>query len=121
MGEYKVWVDKEGIIRAAIIGTHDKDDAEKIIAEIDKLLEKYKQQSRLLIDMTKTGRPTSKARKVHASNMRIKAKYFKKTALYGASAMNRVMANFIIKASGKGDNVKYFNTEHQALSWLNEN
>ena len=120
MGEYKVWVDQDGIIRATIIGTHDKDDAEKIIAEINELIKKHEQNSRLLIDMTKTSRPTSKARKLHAINIKVQAKHFKKTALFGASAMNRVMANFIIKASGRSDKVKYFNTEQEAVSWLNK-
>ena len=120
MGEHKIWVDQDGLIRATIIGTHNKDDAEKIIEETSKLIKKYKQHSKLLIDMTKTGRPTSKARKLHANNMKEQANHFKKTALFGASAMNRVMANFIIKASGRGDKVRYFNTEREAISWLNK-
>jgi hypothetical protein len=121
LGEYKVKVDSDGFIRATIIGIHDKDDAEKIIVEMNKLIKKHEQNCKILIDMTKTGRPTSKARKLHAINMKVQAEYFKKTAIFGGNAMNRVMANFIIKASGRGDKVKYFGTHQDAVSWLNKN
>jgi hypothetical protein len=118
MGEYKVWVDHEGHIRARIVGKHDKGNAEKIINEINELIKKNQKKGKLLIDMTDTGRPTVQARKLHATNMKRLSKEIKKAALYGASAMNRVMANFIIKASGMGEKVKYFNTEEEAILWL---
>lgn len=118
MGNYKAWVDKEGYIRAEIIGEHDKDNAEKIIKEINELIKEREKDGLVLIDMTRTGRPTSKARKLHANNMKTQAKHFKKAALFGASTMNRVMANFIIKASGRGDKVRYFTTEENAIKWL---
>jgi len=118
MGEYKVWVDQEGRIRARIVGEHDKLDAENIINEINELIKRDQKNSKILIDMTDTGRPSSHARKLHANNMKKLSKSIKKAALYGASAMNRVMANFIIKASGMGEKVKYFNTEKEAILWL---
>ncbi len=118
MGEYKVWVDNDGFIRAMITGGHDKEAAEKIIAKLNELLKKKKNTGKVLIDMTKTGRPTYQARKLHANNIKNNSDLFKKAALYGASALNKVMANFIIKASGKGEKVRYFDTEDEAMMWL---
>ncbi len=118
MGEYKVWVDKIGIVRGAIFGTHNKDDAEQIIEEINILIKRRGKNCYVLIDMSKTGRPTYEARKLHAANIKMISKYFKKAAFFGATTMNRVLANFIIKASGVGDNVKYFKTQDEAIKWL---
>jgi hypothetical protein len=118
MGEYKVWVDDTGIVRGAIFGTHDKDDAKKVIEEMNILIKQSGKDCKVLIDMSETGRPTYEARKLHASNINIISKYFKKAAFFGATTMNRVLANFIIKAAGIGDSVKYFNTQDEAIKWL---
>jgi len=120
MGEHKVWVDEDGFIRATIIGSHEKESAKNIINELNKQLKKMGENGLVLIDMTKTGRPTYEARKLHANNIKLHSDLFKKAALYGASALNKVMANFIIKASGKGKKVKYFNTKDEAIKWLKQ-
>ena len=118
MGEYKVWVDKAGIIRGAIFGSHEQKDAEKIIEEINMHIKGYGKNCIVLIDMSKTGRPTYEARKLHATNIKFISKYFRKAAFFGGTTMNRVLANFIIKASGVGKNVKYFNSQDEAIKWL---
>ena len=118
MGKIKVWVDKDGIIRGKIIGDHTKEDAIEIIKELDFHFLKDKGKLLSLIDMSETTRPTSGSRKVHALNIKNNHNHFKKAAFFGASIMNRVLANFISKASGKGDKVKYFDTEKEAIHWL---
>jgi hypothetical protein len=112
-------VDDGGLIRASINGTHDKRQAQQIISEINVLIAEREKKAKILIDMTNTGRPTYEARKIHAINLKIQANHFNKAALYGASAMNRVLANFIIKASGRGDKIRFFNTHSEAIKWLN--
>jgi hypothetical protein len=119
MGNYKVWEDPLGFVRVKVIGDHTDKDSENVISEINEVLLKESNNSKIIIDMTETGRPTANARKNHAKNMKNNGN-FKKAALYGASAMNRVMANFIIKASGRGDKVKYFKDEQSALAWINQ-
>lgn len=120
MGEFEVWVDQYGFICAKIIGSHDQQQAEIIISKMNELIQQKQKTGHLLIDMTKTGRPTSKARKLHAENIKLQSEFFRKAALYGASVLNRVMANFIIKASGKGKKVRYFSTKEEAVKWLNQ-
>jgi hypothetical protein len=118
MGEYKVWVDSEGIIRGKIIGDHTKEDAIEIIKELQNHFLKDKGNLLAIIDMSETNRPSSGSRKVHAMNLKNNHDLFKKAAFFGASVMNRVLANFIIKASGKGDKVRYFDTQQEAIQWL---
>jgi hypothetical protein len=120
MGKFKVWVGDDGIIRGKIIGEHTGEDARRIIVEIDDFLDKDKGKKCILIDMIETGRPTAECRKIHATNIKNEHSKFNKTAFFGAKVINRVMANFIIKASGKGKKVRYFDTEKEALKWLNE-
>jgi hypothetical protein len=118
MGKYKVWVDDYGIIRGAIFGKHSKKDALDIIREMDGHLQKEKGNGLILIDMTETGRPSSEARKIHAMNIKNGNTKFKRAAFFGATVMNRVLANFIIKASGRSDKVRYFDTQKEAIEWL---
>jgi len=120
MGEFKVWVEDDGVIRGKIIGEHTGEDARRIIRLIDDYIAKDKGKKCILIDMRETGRPTAESRKIHASNIKNGDTKFNKTAFFGAKIINRVMANFIIKASGKGKKVKYFDTENDALKWLHE-
>jgi hypothetical protein len=117
MGKYEIRVDS-GIIRIKLFGTHTKEDAVNLIKEADKLLLKNR-PGLVLTDLSSTGKPLSGARKVHADNIRYGHEKFKKIAFFGASVTNRVMANFIIKASGKSDKVRYFKTESDAVKWLN--
>jgi hypothetical protein len=118
MGDYKVWVDSNGIVRGKIIGDHTKKDAIDIIKKLESLYSEDMGNLLTLIDMSETNRPTSEARKMHAMNLKNHHNQFKKAAFFGGSVMNRVLANFIIKASGKGDKVRYFDTEKEAIQWL---
>lgn len=119
MGEYKVWIDDDGIIRCALRGVHMKRDAESITEGITHL-SKYNGKARVLMDLSKTERSTSGARMVHINNIRAEHEIFEKLALFGISEMNRVKANFIIIASGRGNKARYFESEGEALRWLKE-
>jgi len=121
MGAYKVWLDDDGIIKGILLGDQDKESTENVITEVNTLLSKENCIGSVLIDMSQTGRPSSESRRLHANNIRSNPKNLRKLALYGASTMNRVMANFIIKASGRVDMVRYFKTEKEAIEWLKEN
>lgn len=121
MGEYKVWLDEDGIIKGILYGDQDKDTTKNVIEEVNILLSREKSIGSVLIDMSETGRPTSESRRLHADNIKSNPENLRKLALYGASTMNRVMANFIIKASGRADMVRYFKTEKDAIEWLKNN
>ena len=119
MGDYKIWLDDDGIIRCILKGIHEKKDAEAILKKIITLL-KEKGKARVLIDLRKTERSTSGARRVYVYNIMAKPKVFEKFAFFGKSVKNRVMANFIMTATGKEDKVRYFESEEDALRWLKE-
>jgi dsRNA-specific ribonuclease len=118
MGTHKIWAD-EGIIRIALIGMHTQEDAGNIIKDVEEFLPENR-KGLVLTDMSRIEKPTSRARKVHADNIKNNHDKYEKLAFYGASVMNRVMANFIIKASGHNDKVRYFDTELEAINWLKE-
>ena len=119
MGEYKVCKGDDGIIRGILLGVHEKRDAESIIKEITDLSEE-KGKARVLIDLSKTERGTLGARKVHLNNIKVQPPTFEKLALFGANTTNKVMVNFIVKATGRKNKIKYFKTEEEALRWLRE-
>lgn len=118
MGEYKVWADNE-IIRITLSGIHTQEDAINLIKKVDEFLLSNK-SGLVLTDMSQVEKPTSGARKIHANNIKNDKGNYKKLAFFGASVMNRVMANFIIKASGRGEKARYFETEIEAIEWLKE-
>ena len=119
MGSYKLFKSEGNIIRGMLHGIHTKSEAEEVIREINVIFNEV-QNPRVLIDMSKLKRATLGARKAHLVNMKNKPLKFEKLALYGASDMNRVMANLFIKASGLSDGIKYFKSEDDALIWLNK-
>jgi hypothetical protein len=118
MGDYKVWED-DGIIRITLYGIHTQEDAINLIKKVDEFLLSNK-SGLVLTDMSQVEKPTSGARKIHANNIKNDKGNYKKLAFFGASVMNRVMANFIIKASGRGEKARYFETEIEAIEWLKE-
>ena len=119
MGKYRVWIDDNGIIKGWIGGVHNKKDAESIIAEVNTLIENSGFR-KVLIDMSKIEKATLDARKVHLDNLNSKPSNFNKLALFGANTLNRVMANFMIRAARLEDKIKFFNSEADALVWLKE-
>jgi len=119
MGVYKVTNDKgNGIIVGDISGNHTLEDAENMLAIVLDLMEENGESRKILLVMSKVGRPTSDARKFYAKIIRSNQYNFQKLALYGANTRNRVMANFIIKASGKDNFIKYFDSRKNTLRWL---
>jgi len=118
MGKHKIWID-DGIIRGKLFGIHDERDAKSVITAINGLVEK-EESGRILIDMGGVEKATLEARKVHLDNFLSNPDAFEKLALFGANTTNRVMANFMIKAVKLEDKIKYFNSETDALNWLNE-
>lgn len=117
MGEYKVWIDDNGIIRCVVGGSHRKQDAQKVIDDIKKHL-KEKGKARILLDICNIEESTSDARRVYVNFIKKEPRILEKTALHGKKAMQRVMANFIIVASGCEKKVRYFRKEKEALRWL---
>jgi hypothetical protein len=118
MGDYKIWVDEEGIIHGKLHGVHTKSDAESAIEKTNAFLANSNEKL-IIMDMSNLKRATLDSRKAHLANVK-KPIRFKKMALFGASKANRFMANVFIRASGLNPSIRYFYTEEEALNWLKE-
>lgn len=118
--KFKIWWDgTEKVIRICIFGEQDEESAEKIKSEASKLIaslrEKGVENVCVLADMTKAGQATSKARIVFAHWFQEGT--IDKIALFGGEAIQRTIAKFIFAFSSY-KNAKYFDTEEEALKWL---
>ncbi len=73
---------------------------------------------KIMIDVSQVTSQDTGARK--AAMEGISSLDYDKMAVFGASIFIKHVASFIIQATGKVDKVKYFNTEEEAVHWLNQ-
>ena len=118
MGEYKVETDGD-IIRAVLSGVQLKRDLDAVLVQIKDLVQETKMNN-IFLDIGGIEEISGGARRTLANHISIEPRFFNKLTICGANAKHRVMANFIITASGKGNNVRYFEKEEEALLWLKE-
>jgi UDP-N-acetylmuramyl pentapeptide synthase len=71
----------------------------------------------VLNDLREAGSASAGARKIYTQLM--KNEKFEKGAFVGMKVLTRVIVSFITKFSGV-NNVKYFETEEEAIKWLKE-
>ena len=118
--KFKIFKRNDKIIMVKVWAKNwDEEGAKKFVEELSKVLEGTEGMAKILGDATEAGfGPTLEARKIYASLL--KSPKIGKAAVYGLSASNRVIASFLIKASGKKD-FGVFKTEEEALEWLKEN
>jgi anti-anti-sigma regulatory factor len=116
-GTFSVTVDKDGIVR---LQEQQKPTAESTAAMTRDFLAAAKERAstKAVVDLTAvSGVPPSGARKNIADMF--KKSGLEKIAIFGTSTPIRVVAGFIMKASGL-QNVKFFHTEEEAMVWLKE-
>lgn len=112
------WDPKDKIGRARAFGVWDEQVAQAMNKEYLRLSEEHGGKADWLIDLSNLKKVSVKARKAlvdSTSSPRIG-----KNAYVGASVFIRVLANFILSASGKKD-ARHFSNEAEALKWLKEN
>jgi hypothetical protein len=119
MKDHKIWIDEDGIIRCVFSDVYMNEDVEDMIEGIVQISKKG-EQAMVIIDLKKTKTSTSSARRIIVESIKADPEIYHKLALLGSSAKNKVLANFIIRASGRGDKVRYFESEEEALRWLGE-
>lgn len=117
MCDYKIWMDDEGVIRCALFGFHDRNDAEALTKEIIRTSKK-KGVVKILMDLKEIEGTSSIARRIHIDAIKSKPEIFGKVALLGKSSISKVTANFIITGAGRVGEVRYFVSLKEALNWL---
>jgi hypothetical protein len=112
----QVYLDQEGIIHVESIGLQTEDEALKVRKKVMELGKKVPGKVRILNNLTRMSKATARSRKTTAES--IKLPEIGKVASFGGSTFARVVASFVIKATGMEHKVKYFETEEEALKWL---
>lgn len=113
---HKVEMGDDGILRMIFVG--DVSEADKVVMkEADLLMEAASgtEPFAVLSDVIRAGKLSSAARKNLAA-MGSDPRMGKNT-IVGASRYQRVMAGFVIKASGR-DGIRFFDSDEKALTWL---
>lgn len=116
---YKLWMKDDGILRIQI----DDDLAEELDAftrELAIYLDAATEESplrTLAMSRDPGGKLPSSVRKTFAELNRDPR--LGKSATIGLDRYTRVLAGFVLKATGR-DNIRFFDTEEEALAWLKE-
>lgn len=121
-GQFKVWWDeKEGIVRILAAGDLSEEIAEKMAADLRRLIAESNKRRinviNILCNVAKARMSASKARKAFAEW--IKEGEINKFAICGAGVLQRTTANFIFAFAGF-ENARFFKIEEEALQWLRE-
>lgn len=115
---YKITRTDERFLRVVFTGDFDDADATAYVQELGPFLQAATAENplRLLVDAQEVGRLSVKARKILTElNSDPRSG---ETAVLGVNRFLMVLAQFILKASNR-DNVRFFESEAEAVAWLN--
>jgi len=108
-----VWC-KDGIVHYVIAAPVDEKEAIRLDTVGEEFINKGEALF-VLIDIEQSQEFSSAARKIWVKFLQNSK--IKKTAIFGGNVFVRTLASFVIAAAGKA-NIKFFETEQQALDWL---
>jgi len=121
-GYFEVWVGDDGIVRLKVGEKKwDYDTMEKVVDSYSKVINSLTEKPKVLIDLT-SSIPVLSPLIRKGIVEKLKDVYnlgFEKVAMFGGSTIIKVTTVFAMKAS-RIKNVKYFNTEEEAVKWLEE-
>lgn len=109
----EVWC-KDGIVHYTITAPVDENEAIRLDTAGEEFVNKG-EATFVLIDIEQSQQFSSAARKVWVKFLQNQK--IKKTAIFGGNVFVRTLASFVIAAAGKA-NIKFFETEQQALDWI---
>lgn len=114
---YQLEVRPDGLVRIVFMGEQDAQDLEAFRREFEPLLVAATEDNPVLalVDGTRSSRFTAGARKVFLELN--KSFRIGKAAIWGADRYTRVLASFVLKATGRG-NIHFTETEEEAVAWL---
>ncbi len=116
---HKLYMDDDGILRMGFIGDVDLEAVTAWHKDVMPFIEAVDEETGLdlLIDASREGKMSRVARRTFTKvndDQRLK-----KIAVVNINRFNRVMAIFIMKATGR-NNICFFDTDEEALVWLKE-
>jgi len=115
IGDTRVFVLDEGVIKAIVVGAFDTERAKKAYESTFELAKEFAGGVHLLVDLNKAGKSDPGARRLWKKMAEHPDMH--KVAYYGLHPVARVIASFVTSVTTKED-VKFFKTEEDALAWL---
>lgn len=118
---YDMHMGDDGILRVSFEGDLDLPEVTAYTMAYRPFLETASEAEplRFLVDVSRLGKTSAAARKLLVEEFRAPDPRIGKSAMVGASRYVRVLAGFVMKATGRED-VRLFATEEDALAWLEE-
>lgn len=118
---YELYIGDDGILRVTFEGDLDLSDITAYTTAYRPFLEGMSEAEPLhfLVDVSRLGKTSAKARKKFIEDFRAPDPRIGKSAMVGASRYVRVLAGFVMKATGRED-IRLFAAEKDALAWLEE-
>jgi hypothetical protein len=115
----KVLVNTEGIIEIHVVGDQTRSSVQAMGDEAKKLATKLRAEHKpalVLDNLLAIGAVPAEARRLVVAL--VKSSDYDKLAMLGSGALIKLGANLILQATGRGGQVRYFDKETEALSWL---
>ena len=117
IGESRFYLGEDNILYDTIVGEQDEKTTILMKEAVDKLKDMVEGKVNVIIDLTRTGKPTSESRKI--GQKAFEDEKFGKVALFGMHPVARVIGAFFIGVTKKED-TRFFKTKEEALTWLKE-
>ena len=117
VGESRLYLGEDNILYETLVGKQDLETVIAIMEIHDKFRSLVEGNLNVLIDLNKTGQPTSQARKTGLE--RLEKEGYGKIAMFGMHPVARVLASFIMGVTKKED-MRFFKSKDEALAWLKE-
>ena len=114
--ENRFYLGEDEIMYVELAGEYEVEDALTLRDAYLKLLRTVEGKVNILVDNSKSGKPSQEARKIFAEM--IEHDQCGKIAVYRLNPVARVIASFVLGSSKK--NTHIFKTKEEALAWLKE-
>jgi hypothetical protein len=108
----------DGIIELTLTGHQTKQSSQEFANDINDLVlerRKKKQHALILVDLTGVTGHDVDVREASRETMK---NDYDGLALFGENMTVRMLANWLIRTTGQGDRVRFFDTKEEAVEWL---
>lgn len=115
----QVFLGDDGFIHNRHVGDQTRETVSAMVEQLALATQKLRAEHhsvRALIDLSQLGRHDAGARKAAAEG--IKTLDYDQAAAFGGGPLVRYVVNLVVRASGRADRFKYFETEAQARAFL---
>jgi hypothetical protein len=115
----KIYQIEKGFLHSTFTGDIDMESINEFVDNVAPYITTAEAPLHFVVDAQNEGRWSLSARREFTSMFDEEPRYGK-VAIVNASRFTRVAATFMMKATGRDDSVRFFDTEAEAMTWLKE-